>query len=683
MKQLSNLAVLAVATVVIAGCGGNTPTPAGTSGEQKGVFGVSYYVSVSRPVGGTITSADGRIDCGTAGGTKNLCEPVSFAWGATATFTATPDAGQFFQSWAGDCSGAVASGVGGCSLDTLTHGADKWVVAVFNPPDQLGHSRIPNPAQHSPLFFDFIKSKATPNPGAPKCTSCHGVNYDGVANAPSCTACHAAANHANWLTDCNFCHAFPPDTAGHRGDALATPPVPPVPSVATACSQCHPETVLASGAINAATGAHMNGKLDGGCNSCHGFPPATGVHLAHLSGSASAYGDLGTLQSRSPGSAQPTTASATYAFGCGNCHPLDPAQHVTTAPRAAKVVLDDGAGTTTLAYSDAPDLLPRVPSLKSRNAPGASYNTANRTCSGVYCHSSGQENPTYAVTPAWNGTYTTRLACNSCHANPPRYVSGGPNAGNANSHLGFSDPSNPALGVEAGHFLGMPGPRHEPGFPAGGSKHGRGQWAAGENSAPITCESCHYDTTDPASRGPSGFYWLDTTGNYQLPGGSSSRLVPTAPGYSYYGAIYAQLQCTACHGQGNPSAPVQPGRVLPLRHVNGKRDVVFDPRSTLPTPPTPPAVDLLAWLPAPPNRPTAPYWATNSEFSPYVFMQGWAPFVIHDGTTHSFGLGNASYDPGTKTCSNVGCHVGEAQPVWGTPYYQSTNGSLACSNCHP
>ena len=74
---------------------------------------------------------------------------------------------------------------------------------------------------------------------------------------------------------------------------------------------------------------------------------------------------------------------------------------------------------------------------------------------------------------------------------------------------------------------------------------------------------------DPAAAGPSGFYWLDTTGAYQLPGGQ------------------LHFACSACHGTaGGP--PSGAGKVLPLRHVNGRREVVFDPRTTLPD---------LAWLP--------------------------------------------------------------------------------------
>ncbi len=44
-----------------------------------------------------------------------------------------------------------------------------------------------------------------------------------------------------------------------------------------------------------------------------------------------------------------------------------------------------------------------------------------RTCSGIYCHSSGQATPAYvAATPAWDAPGALR--CDGCHANPPNYI---------------------------------------------------------------------------------------------------------------------------------------------------------------------------------------------------------------------------------------------------------------------
>jgi predicted CxxxxCH...CXXCH cytochrome family protein len=188
--------------------------------------------------------------------------------------------------------------------------------------------------------------------------------------------------------------------------------------------------------------------------------------------------------------------------------------------------------------------------LKARNAPTAAYNASAKTCSGVYCHSSGQESPAFAVSPAW--TSTTPLGCGGCHGNPPRYPSGGALSDTANGHI-WLDPG----GWVGGHILGLPGEMMY-------SRHGGGSpYSPTANASPMTCETCHYDTTDPASRGPSGFYWLDTAGEYEVGGLSPPR-------------------CDSCHSAGSAYAPLAKGRGLPLRHVNGTRDVVFDRRTALP-----------------------------------------------------------------------------------------------------
>ncbi|MEI6226835.1 MAG: CxxxxCH/CxxCH domain-containing protein [Deltaproteobacteria bacterium] len=525
---------LTMAAAALTSCGGQKAPEASSTGtgEKKGVFGVYYLVNVSRPVGGTINSGDGKIDCGTVVGVHDLCGPARYEWTKTATLSAIPDAGSaadpiFFQSWAGDCSSDVAER--GCVLDTSTHGADKWVVAVFNPASRLGHGNILSPSSHARKFFKFLGNDAD----APRCNTCHGAGYGGQATAPSCNACHAAAGWANWQQSCSFCHgeksartkagydfaahpewSAPPDdvngrltglngaaVGAHQKHVASLPgsirqPIAcsechdPIPATAihflnhsldlpfgplsrsqgavplwnastltcsanychgnfkfgnvqgkgaslswggsltgcttchdmppaghsdvgsspAVCAGCHADTVLAGGGIDLVKGRHINGQSDvtgGACDSCHGFPPATGAHGAHWGLTpalgSSGYGDLGTLQSRSPGSILPTASGTAYAFGCGNCHPIAPGQHsMGSGSTVAKVLLNDGAGTTLPASSDAGPTVPRVASLKSRNSSAAAYDSTAKTCSGVYCHSSGREvNPAYVVTPAW------------------------------------------------------------------------------------------------------------------------------------------------------------------------------------------------------------------------------------------------------------------------------------------
>ncbi len=735
-------AVASLLAVIIAACG-SSDRPATATGGRPGTYGVSFDVTVSRPANGTITSQDGRIRCGTGGaacsGRYGWSEQAVLTatpdpgytfgtWGGDCQYTGpcTLDTSKegadkyvvavfgpngvvvhgnftspaihgraYFERLAqlpgsldctnARCHGPTYDGAGLALSCNACHGRAGWanwqqscsfchgaktdqVKAGYDfavhpewaaPPDDVS-MRLTGTSDGAAGAHHKHVDPAVPNAvRAPiACSECHVVpetaihtlnlsldlpfgplsrsqgaepTWDAATLTCSANYCHGnfaygsvrgASASLGWtgaLNGCQTCHAMPP--TGHTFGGSADP---------RSCSGCHPDTVLPDGTIDLAKRRHINGQKDaagGACDACHWFPnsatrTATGAHLAHYGltseQGATGYGDLDTLQKRYP-TATPTTAPTVYAFGCGNCHPIDMAQHsMGSGSTVAKVWLYEAA-----APSD---------SLKARNSTAAAYDPVARTCSGVYCHSSGQATPGYRTTPAWTSTGT--LTCASCHDDPPRYPSGGAGAPDANTHLVMGDD-----GWELGHFLGLPGPWH-------GSKHGAA-WGPGDDAAPLTCQSCHYDTTDPSATGPSGFYWLDTTGDYQLPGGDPARPL---------------MACTDCHG--TVAAPVGAGRVLPLRHVNGRRDVVFDPRTTLPA---------IAWLPTAPNTPTRPYWATawNAANLPAG--------AVRNGTTVSFDLTAAAYDPVSKTCSNVGCHLAEAAVRWGT----TPVGWATCGTCHP
>jgi len=460
---------------------------------------------------------------------------------------------------------------------------------------------------------------------------CHGGNPSvtgGAATAPSWTYAEEPDFTLPPAQSCTGCHGWPPP--------------PPHPQL-TSCAGCHGKTVAADGTIDVAGGRHVNGVVDFGgsgggglsCDACHGYPPATGAHLVHFGWTAGAdvgvYGDTRILADYVPLGAP---RAASYAFGCGNCHPLDPAKHM------------DGTVEVELSGSGAPP-----GSLKSLNPAAASY--ASGSCASVYCHSSGQATdaasatPVYAATPPW--TSGQALGCASCHADPPRYPTGGPGAVTANTHAGLAYD-----GYVYGHFLGQPGPWHP-----GGSKHGGDAWGPPQDASPITCQTCHYGTVDPANTGPSGFYYLDAGGDYAFPGEKSDE------------------GCARCHRTGDPAAPVGSGRTLPLLHVNGRRDVVFDPRTGLPG---------ISWLPAAPFAPSRPAWVTGA--SPGVLPPSGdgvlAPVPVPPGgafaaPTLSQFLSSALYDPATKTCSNVACHLAETSVQWGGA---PSPDNATCKACH-
>jgi len=468
-------------------------------------------------------------------------------------------------------------------------------------------------------------------PAATTCTNtwCHGGPLD-----------QGGTNHTpDWIAGgtpltCTTCHGFPPD-----------PATTPHPSAASGCSTCHSLTVRADNTIivDPATGAstHIDGRLTvdatacaGDCACCHAAPPATGAHLAHVTSTPTLYG----VDSKTSDSL--ATTATTFDFGCGNCHPTDPARHQSGA-----VDLSPTDGT--------------VGSLKALNDPAAAYDPLTGTCSGVYCHSTGQAAPTFVQTPGWGSG--TALGCDGCHANPPSYANGGAGAATANSHVGWLLDAGNVLAT--GHFAGLPATLHE------GSAHGGGTGTqfAGDSASPLTCQTCHYVTADPAGTGPSAFYYLNTTGTYR-----------PADDWTGAPATPVVLACAACH-TGTP--PTGTGGTRTYFHVNGARDVAFDPRTDLAGMD---AAYAASSLPATPNTPTRPYWYTRATTnnvsggdSPVVTGIAGRTDAGFDGTTLSLHLADATWDGATKTCSNVACHYNRTSAQWGEPLSTAT-----CSVCH-
>ena len=539
------------------------------------------------------------------GGTSGNAAPPTSVNGATATTDVKVGAHQAHVV-AGRLRGPIACAE--CHVvpaDMRAHEAGIAAIAA----------RSAQPIVFGPLAAQGAAGAAYDAAGTLRCsnTYCHGatLNHGGTNQAPKWTGIDAGHTEAA----CGTCHF-------QRGDAF------PVghPATSDDCFSCHPQTVNADNAsINVATGLHMNGAIDGGCTSCHGAPPADRGHQIHAIASAVVYGDTRVT-------ADLLSASTTrYAFGCGNCHPLDFAAHA----------VHTGASPSLLPIVDLSRAGAPAGSLRARNGDAASFDPVAKTCSGVYCHSSGQANPGYVTSPGWTSGAT--LGCGGCHANPPRYVSGGAGAADANSHLGLLSFAGDVL--EAGHFAGFPGVSHSYSKHGGAMQPSTSYWY-GESSAPITCQTCHFDTADGANTGPSGFYYLDTTGDYEV-GGTAG----------------ITLSCDGCHA-GTPAPGI--GAVRPYFHVNGVRDVAFDRRAILDVTGTP-------TLPGAPNTPTRPYWYGNAS--------GWVAALLPgnmDGTTLSLDLTAASWNAADKSCGTVSCHLNRTSVQWGEPL----DAAATCLVCH-
>jgi predicted CxxxxCH...CXXCH cytochrome family protein len=330
-----------------------------------------------------------------------------------------------------------------------------------------------------------------------------------------------------------------------------------------ACTTCH---------------AHDKGFAAGGCDSCHGYPPATASHATHYGfdvGTGDGYGSTKVTADYAGQIGSPNV----YVFGCGNCHSTDMGLHRN--------------GTVDIVLND-----PGAPagSLKARNPVNAAYTPGGTvyhddrglpytlgTCSNVYCHSSGQANPTY-VNATW-GTPSAEYRCARCHGAPPNYTNGGIGSGQENNHYTLNDPWY----GEAGHLNSIHSYTHDGSI----------------TRDVINCATCHFETITR----------YDNT---------------TFPDILSYaeGGYYA---CDYCHTASTVPPINNPAELAStFAHVNGDRDVVFDPG---------PVRTLLSLSSVPPLWTRHPASGSTPQYD------------------ESSAMALATYDPVTKSCSVIPCHT--------------------------
>lgn len=329
--------------------------------------------------------------------------------------------------------------------------------------DDPGHMD-PSPAELS-LSGTAVAQGAQPTWNGASCSNyCHGQTLDagGANTRPRWTVVDGTQ------AACGTCHGAPPGGA-HPPNAN--------------CSLCHGAVIGADGGfVNPAL--HVNGQLElqVACGSCHALPPATGTHLLHVGAEGvRSYGSLSTAAS--------VTSPTGYAFGCGHCHPMDSARH-----------LSGGLADLELYNPNAPPGSPKARSPLGQYTPGGTTFTDDAglaftlgTCSNVYCHSapsfaSGSvprpgvdfsfagypvSYPNFPLTTGrsfqavrWGGAGS---GCGGCHGFPLRTSDATAKAGVGQSHSWVGP-----TGLESGH----------------GHNH---------NDSPLSCRTCHFDTVKAAN----------------------------------------------------------------------------------------------------------------------------------------------------------------------------------------
>lgn len=240
------------------------------------------------------------------------------------------------------------------------------------------------------------------------------------------------------------------------------------------------------------------------CSKCHAIPQDSS-HKVHASANilTPVYGDTRFTF-------QYLQNAKEYAFNCGNCHPQDISFH------------DNGSIDIEL-FTDSSS------GLKRLNSKDASFDRQEKTCSGVYCHSTGEKSTfrEYRKTPSW-GTSLDTFRCQQCHGTPPAYDN---KEGRENSHF------NTVRG--SGHLLGI----------HWDSTKGHSQKAFSLNhSSDMGCSTCHFSTVTK-----------DTDTTFEDP-------------------VTDLFTCSRCHDDKTVMGKNRPGTIAnKALHVNGVIEVSFKP----------------------------------------------------------------------------------------------------------
>ena len=306
--------------------------------------------------------------------------------------------------------------------------------------------------------------------GAPSmvCNSCHGIgstlgqpNYDNISSNRNSWNSHSPSGHVATAADCMTCHFSTTDALGGiKPDS--TRHIDKARTVAFDTSKAGANAIYDGSSKTCSNVTCHNGFMPrwGGkynCLLCHAT--LSGAHARHSGGlNLQAIPFYVYTANKSAGS-DTDTVMAGYAYGCANCHPMDPTKHRNGI---VEVDLTPAAGAGSLKLLN-----------PNNSAPNGVLGNAvsTITCSNVYCHSGIDKdgNRYFTTTPLWSQTFTGDR-CANCHGN------------------------SPASGAHSYHVVGIHYDSVSKGLGVFGNMSVVRAHGDPAQSTTINCNTCHVDT---------------------------------------------------------------------------------------------------------------------------------------------------------------------------------------------
>lgn len=372
-------------------------------------------------------------------------------------------------------------------------------------------------------------------------------------------------------------------------------------------------------------GANHHGDNWAGCSACHDSPPQTGTHITHYGG--------GPQMLLTYGDTSVTSVADAYKFGCGNCHPLDRVNHnngtvdVELYNPAAPADSLKAKNPSNAAYTQGQNVV----TYQSKVGGGRSLSYSDGTCSNIYCHSG------FVVTSSGPVGNPLAIADNPAYF-PPNYK----------VNMGFIMDET-CSSVQYAPYTVNAGREYKT-TPA---------W--GTTGSFSLCTECHQFplrtnyTAVQAGVGDS-HYWVNEYGY--------------AYGHENNMEYFPGIGCATCHyGTANhlPGSVANPPTANPTswQNVNGVWLQIYSP------------VTLKSRVMHVNGNPDVNFDTLNG-------YRYYYPNYLNT----QLSLTAATYDPGTKTCSDVACHYGppmgnhQKNVKWGSPYRGWEGPTQECDQCH-